>query len=181
MVEPDFPIEIKIPGGGKLAAAKIIFSEELYAVIDGNRNRLSATLHWPRFVTGLADTRFFLENCESNFCNKKEAVYLIVISGKIAGVISFNAIDLTRQTGYIGYWIDYTYERNGIVTRSVDALLRYYSSKDILHRFVIKVSVENLASQAVAERLGFEREGVLSRGELIGDRFHDQFIYAKIA
>jgi ribosomal-protein-serine acetyltransferase len=115
-----------------------------------------------------------------NFNTKKSATYLIWVKKSIAGVVSFNEIDLSNQTGYIGYWLAEEFLGFGLITKAVGDLIHEYAARDILHRFVIKVSTENIKSQAVAERLGFKREGILLRAERIGDKFYDQHLYAKI-
>jgi ribosomal-protein-serine acetyltransferase len=45
----------------------------------------------------------------------------------------------------------------------------------------IRAGVGNRRSRAVAERLGFRQEGVLSEAELVGDHYIDHVVYAMLA
>lgn len=144
-----------------------------------NRERLSRTLHWPRYIEALDDTLRFCESSERNF-GKIEASYKIMKDGVVAGVVSFNAIDHANKIAEIGYWIDRCHEGSGIVSMSVRAMIEAYARAGRLRRFVIKCSTRNAASRAVAERLGFDCEGMIAAAEKIGEEYHDQYLYSRI-
>jgi ribosomal-protein-serine acetyltransferase len=50
-----------------------------------------------------------------------------------------------------------------------------------MNRVEIACGTKNLKSQAVAERLGFTREGVIRQAEYVNDSFVDHIIYGMIA
>lgn len=63
----------------------------------------------------------------------------------------------------IGYWIDAAHEKKGIVTEVAAALAKHALTDLSLARVEIHCNPENLASNRVAEKLGFTREAVLRR------------------
>jgi ribosomal-protein-serine acetyltransferase len=67
------------------------------------------------------------------------------------------------------------------MTAAVSAYLDYAFDVLRLTRVTLRAGVENVASRAVAERLGFTHEGTEREAERIGDRVHDLAVYAMLA
>lgn len=150
----------------------------LHCLIDKNKENLMQWLHWPRFVDALEDTIYFCNACEIGMQKKTEATYGIWLHEQLAGVVSFNAIDLGNESGDIGYWLDAQARGKGIASIAVSAMVRAFAQQRVLRRFVIKCAVANARSRGLAERLEFSREGQLRLAEKIGDTRHDQYLYA---
>ncbi len=72
----------------------------------------------------------------------------------------------------IGYWLTPAAEGNGYMTTAVDLLCRWLFDHLQIGRIELITSPANLPSQRVAQRVGFQREGLL-RGYLF-DRKTDQ-------
>lgn len=71
----------------------------------------------------------------------------------------------------IGYWLGAPGRGRGLMTRAVKLVSDWGLGPRGLARIEIRAAVDNVASQRVAERAGFEREGVLrSYFELKGRR-----------
>jgi RimJ/RimL family protein N-acetyltransferase len=64
-------------------------------------------------------------------------------------------------TGHIGYWCIAAARGRGIVTDALRLLCRYALDELELHRLELITDPDNAASQRVAEKAGFRREGVL--------------------
>ncbi|MFM9924206.1 GNAT family N-acetyltransferase [Variovorax sp. H27-G14] len=150
----------------------------LHFLIDANKANLIQWLHWPRFVNALEDTVYFCNSCEIGMQKKTQATYGIWRHEQLAGVVSFNTIDLGNESGEIGYWLDAQTRGKGIASIAVRAMVRAFAQQRVLRRFVIKCAVANARSRGLAERLEFSREGLLSLAEQIGDTHHDQHLYA---
>jgi ribosomal-protein-serine acetyltransferase len=60
-------------------------------------------------------------------------------------------------------------------------LIDYAFNELGLNRLVISCASENKKSRAIAERLGFEQEGVLRQSDWLVDRFVDQVVYGALA
>jgi ribosomal-protein-serine acetyltransferase len=87
-------------------------------------------------------------------------------------------IDTYAGIADLGYWIDAEAEGRGLVTRAARGLIEHLRTDRGLRRIEIRAAVENVRSRAVAERLGFELEGIMRRAQLVGDTVHDVALYA---
>jgi ribosomal-protein-serine acetyltransferase len=59
---------------------------------------------------------------------------VIRYEGSISGVIGYNEIDWQNQVGYIGYWLAESYQKQGIITTSCQAIIDYGFFKLNLNR-----------------------------------------------
>lgn len=83
----------------------------------------------------------------------------IVEHGRVVGSIALRVND--GSTGRIGYWCASDARGRGIMTRALRRLCRYALDELRLGRLELITDPDNLASQRVAEKVGFQREGVL--------------------
>ena len=68
----------------------------------------------------------------------------------------------------------------GTLSAALQAFIHYYAERGEIRRFVIKCRVDNLRSNQVALRNGFQLEGCLRQAEFLNGVYHDQNIYARI-
>jgi ribosomal-protein-serine acetyltransferase len=61
------------------------------------------------------------------------------------------------------------------------AVVRHLGADRAVHRFEIRTAVHNRRSRAVAERCGFELEGVLHGALRVGAERHDVAVYGRTA
>jgi RimJ/RimL family protein N-acetyltransferase len=66
-----------------------------------------------------------------------------------------------NETGEVGYWCAPEARGRGIIPRAVRLICRYAVDELGLGRVQLTADPDNLASQRVAEKVGFRREGVL--------------------
>lgn len=66
-----------------------------------------------------------------------------------------------HETGHVGYWCAPEARGRGITTLAVRRLCRYGLEDLGLERLVLTTDIDNVASQRVAEKVGFRREGVI--------------------
>ena len=89
-------------------------------------------------------------------------------------------VNMRAGRGSVGYWLLPEARGRGLATRSVRLLSRWALSDVGLPRLQLLTEPANDASQRVAERSGFEREGVLrSYGEIDGRRV-DSVIFSLV-
>jgi RimJ/RimL family protein N-acetyltransferase len=82
--------------------------------------------------------------------------------------------------GEVGYWMKREARGRGLATRALALVSRWALGEKRLARFQLRADVENVASQRVAEKAGFVREGVLrSSLELKGER-RDVIMYSLV-
>jgi RimJ/RimL family protein N-acetyltransferase len=90
----------------------------------------------------------------------KHEALAIVLEGKVLGGIGIGL----NSHGYkasIGYWIAAPARGRGTCTRALRLLARHALEKRGLQRIELITDPDNVASQRVAEKVGFQREGVL--------------------
>jgi RimJ/RimL family protein N-acetyltransferase len=68
---------------------------------------------------------------------------------------------VAAETGRVGYWCAAHERRRGIATRALRLVCRYALDELGLARIELITDVDNVASQGVAQKAGFRREGVL--------------------
>jgi RimJ/RimL family protein N-acetyltransferase len=107
------------------------------------------------------DAHSYIGHARENW-NRGEAYNLAILeaeSGDLAGSI---AVRLGRfNTGHYGYWIAAGARGRGIATEALNALCRWGVDTLHLRRLELLTDPDNLASQRVAEKVGFQREGIL--------------------
>ncbi|MCG8708151.1 GNAT family N-acetyltransferase [Brenneria sp. 4F2] len=150
-------------------------ADAIFSLVQQEKPRLRRTLPWPDSVTRVEDTLNTIRANRNEFAAGDAAVYVIRWDGEVAGIVSFNTIK--DQEGVIGYWIAEAFEGKGIVALSVRTMVDAYINAGIVKKCVIKASVENPRSNALAQRLGFSWLQRTKNTEKIGDRVFDQNIY----
>jgi RimJ/RimL family protein N-acetyltransferase len=85
--------------------------------------------------------------------------FAITENGRVVGSIGLSVSE--ARTGHIGYWCAAAARGRGVTTRALRLLSRYALEQLKLERLELITDPDNRASQRVAERVGFQREGVL--------------------
>jgi RimJ/RimL family protein N-acetyltransferase len=80
-------------------------------------------------------------------------------SGELLGAIGMG-VDQASRIGHIGYWVAASARRRGVATSALRLLAGWALEHDF-GRLELITDPDNLASQGVATRAGFTREGVL--------------------
>jgi RimJ/RimL family protein N-acetyltransferase len=89
-------------------------------------------------------------------------------------------VDRENARAEIGYWVAREARGRGVASRAVALLGRWLFEELGLVRLQIHTETENLASQRVAERAGFTREGRLRSYELIEGRPIDVVMFSAL-
>lgn len=82
--------------------------------------------------------------------------------------------------GEIGYLISEPHQGQGLGTRAVRLLVTHLFAETALRRLQALVSVENVASQRLLERLGFKLEGTLRQHFVIQGKPVDERVYGML-
>ena len=172
--------QLQLPDGQKLRLLKESDAEELYAVIDANRDYLARWLPWAANQT-LEDTLAFTRRTREQMTNNDGFQTTITDHGKIVGMVGFVGVSWPHRSTMIGYWLSESAQGNGVMTHAVRTLIDHAFETWRLNRVEIRAGVENTRSRSVPERLEFQQEGVLREAEVVGDRYVDQAVYAMLA
>jgi RimJ/RimL family protein N-acetyltransferase len=84
----------------------------------------------------------------------------ITLAGSVVGGIGMG-VNAHDYRGRIGYWMAAGSRGRGICTRALRVLSRFGLDELRLQRLELITDPDNVASQRVAEKVGFQREGVL--------------------
>jgi ribosomal-protein-serine acetyltransferase len=155
-------------------------TEELHSVIEANREHLSEWMPWARDQT-IEGTADFIERSARELSSHTGLQLAIVDCGAIVGVAGVHRLDWENRTASLGYWLAEEAQGRGTATLAARALAAHVFDVWRLNRVEIRAAVENWPSRALAERLGFNQEGVLRQAARVGERFVDHVVYALLA
>jgi ribosomal-protein-alanine N-acetyltransferase len=154
-------------------------AEELAALYAANREFLAPfePVRPPEFFTGEGQ-RKRLERQHADGTHP----FAIFDGDAIAGTINlFHIVREALQSGTIGYWVDARRNGRGLATDAVAEIVAYAFGELGLHRVEAATLVDNVPSQRVLEKNGFDRIG-LARGFLrIAGDWRDFFLFQRIS
>jgi RimJ/RimL family protein N-acetyltransferase len=107
-------------------------------------------------------------------------VRAIELDGELAGCIDLKRTDWAARTTEIGYWAVPSFRGRGVLTEATAALARWALTEVGLLRVELRAAAGNVASQRVAEKAGFQREGVARSAGYTHDGQVDLVIYSLI-
>jgi ribosomal-protein-serine acetyltransferase len=164
----------------QLRLTEVADAEELNEAVEANRAYLARWMPWAGGQT-LENTRAFIQTSRSDYAADRGINLVIVEDQRIVGTVGCHRVDPENRSASLGYWIAEAAQGRGTVTIAARALLDHVFGHRKLNRVDIHAGVENRRSRAVAERLGFQFEGVLREFERNGDRFVDHAVYSMLA
>ena len=154
-------------------------AEELFALIDTNREHLGRWLPWVTAITSVDDERGFLRLQRRRADELAEIDFAIRAGNQIVGCAGLANLDSASGMAEVGYWLAQDAQGRGYATRAVQALTRY--ARELGHsRIELHVATDNQPSRAVAERLGFALAEIRPLGMVVGvdARVEDLAVYA---
>ena len=98
----------------------------------------------------------------------------------VGGITLANIRRGVAQAGSIGYWVGEPHARSGIMTAALRALVPFSFVTLRLHRLEAACIPTNVASIALLERSGFQREGYARQYLCINGTWQDHLLYARI-
>lgn len=153
--------------------------DPLHALIVKNLDRLRAWEPWAQGEQTRAGLAEFTTHELMQWVQGRGIPAAIRRDGVLVGSIGAR-IDPYASIAELGYWIDVDVEGQGLVTRAGAALVEHLRAERRIRRLEIRAAVDNAASLAVAERLGFVPEGVLRQAQAVGDVVHDMALYSLV-
>lgn len=155
-------------------------AEEIFALVDRNRDHLRPWMPWVDPTVRVEDTLAFLKFVRAEYAAGQQFHCNVRYQGAVAGGMGLR-MQRAHDTAEIGYWLGREYEGRGIVTRAARVLTETAMGELGYRRVALRAGVDNVRSRAVAERLGYAFEGVLRSAEKVGDHYLDHASYAAVA
>ena len=106
------------------------------------------------------------------------SIRLVEDPGRHVGNVSLWTVSKLGKIAEIGYWVRSDETSRGICTEAVDRLLVEAFGSMGYHKVVLRIAVGNEASDRVAEKLGFTKEGVLREELLIRGNWVDHSLWS---
>lgn len=142
---------------------------------------LNQWLPWARLDYTTSDTTAFIR--ESIQAWKEERAWDYSIRPRAnperhLGNVSMWTVSKLGKIAEIGYWVRSDETNGGICTEAVDRLLEEAFGALSYHKVILRIAVGNDASDRVAQKLGFTREGVLREELLIRGNWVDHSLWS---
>jgi ribosomal-protein-serine acetyltransferase len=148
-------------------------AEELSLRVDQNREHLRRWASWVDGTTTRSDTLKFVRFCLESAVAGTGIHYALLLEDEIVGPVTFNTIEKINRCATMGYWLAKSQTGRGLMTTAAKTLISEGFRRLELNRIQATVATENYPSQAVCDRLGLKKEGVLRQAEWVNDHFVD--------
>ncbi len=153
-------------------------AEEMFAIVNAEREYLGEWLSWVEQTRKVDDTRKYLMDLVQWNLGGQQFGLTIYYKGKICGCIGFVSINKIDNNAEIGYWLSEKHQGKGIMTKACKRLLRYGFEKMDFNRIQIRVITSNAKSIAIPKRLGFMHEGIIRQSVLLYGVYHDAITFS---
>jgi ribosomal-protein-serine acetyltransferase len=152
-----------------------------YTVIHTHRQDLRTWLPWVDATLSVREVEGFIALKLTEWQIRQSLACALWWQGQIVGSIGIVETDHANARASIGYWLAPPWRGRGWMAAALRTLSHQCHSSWGFHRVELRAAVGNTASQRVAERSGFTREGVLRSACLLHGHFHDVAVYSKLA
>jgi len=137
-------------------------------------------IYWTTKPKSVADERRWLLNNTGKKRKNTDHNFSIICAGCLVGAAGIKIYPHTPYIGEIGYFVDEAYWGKGIAPQAVRILEKIGFSKLGLVRIEIRMNIKNKASEMVAIKAGYKKEGLLRKAFKHGDKYIDEYLYAKV-
>jgi ribosomal-protein-serine acetyltransferase len=156
-------------------------TQAMFDLIQQNREHLDQWLRWSGRIRTLEDAHHMTQRFVDKFAANDGFHAGIWVDGQLAGGLMCHYLNHDSKKSEIGYWLGADYVGRGLATAASRAVIDYLFKNVGLNRIEIQSGVDNVASRAIPERLGFTLEGIKRQSEWITSRFVDHAIYSILA
>jgi RimJ/RimL family protein N-acetyltransferase len=125
------------------------------------------------------DARTYLRRCARVWAESEHRPFAIVAADddELLGAVEVRL----GEVGSIGYWVAASARNRGIATRALTLLARWALLKAGVERLELTTHPENVASQRVAEKAGFTREGLVRAQMRFRDGRRDSVLFSLLS
>ncbi len=144
---------------------------QLFEAINESHERLKPWFPWAQELSRLEERELWVRQSYSKYLLNEDmplGLYLKV-DGKLIGGSGLHYRGLHIPAFEIGYWIRTEYEGKGYISEAVRAITRFAFDVAKANRVFIRCDMDNLRSQSVAKRAGYQFEGRMRNYERKAD------------
>jgi precorrin-6B C5,15-methyltransferase / cobalt-precorrin-6B C5,C15-methyltransferase len=107
-------------------------------------------------------------------------VFAIESAGRLAGAIDLKHVNWTDKVAEVGYWVAPWARGRGVASEATRALSQWAIRDHGFERVELLAATGNVASQRVAQKAGFVREGVARNAGRVHDARVDLVVFALV-
>ena len=156
-------------------------AEELFTLVDANRDVLLPWMRWVNEVTDAKVLRGHIDQWVAQTAQTGCMSLGIELDGELVGVVFHIRPDTVNKQVEVGYWLTKSARGRGVASRAVRAMLDITFRDLGFNRVNIRIAPENTASLALTQRLGLTREGVTRQAWRVGETYYDAVEFGVLA
>ena len=103
--------------------------------------------------------------------------FAMMMDDEVVGNIGIDQINPMIGSAMLGYWIRSDLSGRGLMTEGAGAVVKHAFEDIGLHRIELHAAPDNHASNRVAEKLGFQRRGILRDATYAAGAWMDVYVY----
>lgn len=154
-------------------------AEEVFSLVDANREHLKKWLGWVNNIKSINDYKeTIIPIWLKQFADNDGFNAGIFYEDRLVGMISLHFINWKTKHTSIGYYLSEQETGKGIISTCVKSLLDYAFNDLELNKVEIQCAEANRGSRNIPERLGFKQEGINRDAELINGHYNDIVTYS---
>lgn len=146
-------------------------AEDFFDFLKRNQSHFSRS--FPRFAAtnSIQDTRALIADFAHKTSDQTNSFWIIRCrdTNSFVGHIAIKRIDWDLKSAEFGYAIDFEMQRRGYASLALKVLLEELVEKHSFKRLFVRILPENLPSQKLAKKMGFELEGIIRSAFKTGD------------
>ena len=170
-----------------LAAPQAGGGAAMAAAITESLTHLKPWMPWAQDAPSPESAELVTRRMQADFILRRDLVFQIYAKtttgerGDLLGGTGLHRIDWDLRRFEIGFWIRASAQGHGYVSEAVQAMAVLAFDQLAARRVEIRMDARNLRSRAVAERCGFELEGVLRNDSLTpAGESRNTCVYARV-
>lgn len=156
---------------------------ELHAAVRESIAHIGRWLPWCTADYNLADARAWITHCDEQWRNGESFAFAVhrADDGMLLGSCGLSRLDRVHRGGNLGYWVRASGLRQGVATAAARCVARFGFENLGLIRIEVVTLPDNVASRAVALRLGARVEAIARHRVWAWGAAHDAVVHSLIA
>lgn len=138
----------------ELVLPEVWQAASLFDQLQKNFIEFAKYLEWVGKIGSVKDEAASIKMFQEKMVAGKAFNLVILVDGVPSGMIDLH--ELNQSSGEVGYWLSGDVQHLGIMTKSVEFLAEYAFKQLNLEFLILRTAQENMASQGVAKRAGFQ-------------------------
>ena len=155
-------------------------ADPLISAVHDSLDDLTRWLPWAHQDYGRSDAIRFIRDSSAAWAEGRAFDFAIKFAGQPRthiGNVSIWHTSRRERAGETGYWVRSNSTGDGIGTEATARVMQVAFEELGLHRLALRIATGNTASERIAEKLGFVREGLLRKEVLVAGQWLDHSLW----